>query len=123
MDDTSNPQQTKEKINKIIGELSPVAKVAPAYGEPQRDAINSIVDGILQDLIGKVHDLIRQLHDIEQGAIESAAASKERLQSHVMLCIKATEEVNRLADVTGRMRDGLRTGEPMATEPPKIFRR
>lgn len=107
MNDTSNHQTTKEKIDRIAGIVAPVSKSAPSYGEPQRDAINSIVDGILQDLIGKIHELQRQLRDIEQGAIESAAASKERLQGHVAVCIKATEEVNRLADVIGRMRDGI----------------
>ena len=104
MNDTSNHQQLKEKIDRLTGIITPVSKAAPAYGEPQRDAINSIVDGILQDLIGKIHELQRQLREIEQAAIESAAASKERLQDHVAVCIKATEEVNRLADVIGRMR-------------------
>jgi hypothetical protein len=80
---------------------------APAKGEPQRDAINSIVDGIVQDVVAKIADLRRQLDDMEQAVIESAATSKARLQAQVLICIKASEEVNRIAGAVARMRDGM----------------
>jgi hypothetical protein len=94
-------------IHQIDTAISKQRLSAPAKGEPQRDAINSIVDGIVQDVVAKIADLRSQLDALEQAVIESAATSKARLQAQVLICIKANEEVNRIASAVARMRDGM----------------
>ena len=71
----------------------------PAYGEPQRDAINSLVDGIVRDITEKISELRGKLDRIEQAVLEGAADTKARLQDHVRTCILINDEVVHMADV------------------------
>lgn len=65
----------------------------PSYGGPQRDAINSIVDGVVSDICIKIGELRHTLDDIEQQVLEGAAGAKHALQDHVQVCIKVTDEI------------------------------
>lgn len=71
----------------------------PAYGEPQRDAINSLVDGIVRDITEKITELRGKLDRIEQTVLEGAAETKGRLQDHIRTCIRINDEVVHMADV------------------------
>lgn len=66
---------------------------APAYGAPQRDAINSVVDNIVSDLCGKIGELRRTLDAIEQQILEGAAGAKAALQSQIAVCVRFNEEL------------------------------
>lgn len=72
---------------------------APTYGGPQRDAINSVVDGIVGDICSKVADLRKMLDTIEQQALQSAAKSKHRLNEHVETCVKINDEIVHMREV------------------------
>lgn len=71
----------------------------PAYGEPQRDAINSLVDGIVRDITEKITELRAKLDRIEQTVLEGAADTKHKLQDHVRTCIRINDEVVHMAEV------------------------
>lgn len=96
----------RARLDRATAQIDTITKIrrAPAQGEPQRDAINSIVDGIVQDVVAKITELRRQLDEMEQAVIESAATSKARLQAQVLICIKASEEVNRVGAAIAKMR-------------------
>jgi hypothetical protein len=68
----------------------------PAYGGPQRDAIGSIVDGVVSDICASIAALRHELDDIEQQLLESGAGIKHGLHSHVALCGKLKDEVSRV---------------------------
>lgn len=67
----------------------------PSYGGPQRDAINSVVDGIVGDICTKIGTLRHTLDDLEQQVLEGAATAKHALQDHVQVCIRVNDEVER----------------------------
>lgn len=71
----------------------------PAYGGPQRDAINSVVDNIVGDLCGKINDLRHTLDDIEQQVLSGAAGAKHALHDHVTLCVKVNDEITHMQAV------------------------
>lgn len=90
-----------DKIDRLTrsehGEVLPAA--APGYGHPQRDAINSVVDGVVGDICGKIGELRKTLDIIEAAVLRSAAKSKGSLNEHVGVCIRVNDEVKRLRDV------------------------
>lgn len=65
----------------------------PAYGVPQRDAIGSIVDGLVVDLCQRLNEIRETLDKIEQQALESAAKAKGSLNDHVGVCIRLNDEI------------------------------
>ena len=68
----------------------------PEYGGPQRDAINSVLDGITQDVSRKIDDLRKQLDDIEQAVLQGAAKSKEALHNQIVVCIRINDEISHM---------------------------
>jgi hypothetical protein len=76
------------------GELKP-----PSYGEPQRNAIDSVVDGIVGDLCKKIGDLRKTLDDIEQQVLEGAAGAKRVLLDHILVCVRVNDEIVHMQDV------------------------
>ena len=71
----------------------------PSYGGPQRDAINSVVDGIVSDLCSKIAALRHVLDDIEQQVLEGAAGAKHTLHDQVQVCIKVNDEITHMQRV------------------------
>jgi hypothetical protein len=71
----------------------------PAYGGPQRDAINSVVDGIVGDICNRIVDLRKMLDAIEQQVLESAAKSKAALNDHVGICVRINDEIRHMQTV------------------------
>lgn len=98
--DPAGVQEAYDKIDRLTRgsvELKPTA--APGYGHPQRDAINSVVDGVVGDICGKIGELRKALDVIEATVLRSAAKSKGSLNEHVGVCIRVNDEVRRLQDV------------------------
>lgn len=81
----------------------------PSYGGPQRDAINSIVDGIVGDICNKIGELRHRLDDIEQQILEGAAGAKHALQDHVQVCTKLTDELQRTQAVIESIKAATKT--------------
>lgn len=71
----------------------------PSYGGPQRDAINSVVDGIVGDLCGKIGELRKTLDTIEQQVLEGAAGAKKSLQDHILVCVRVNDEITHMQEV------------------------
>lgn len=80
----------------------------PSYGGPQRDAINSVVDGVVNDICAKIAELRKQLDAIEQQVLESAADTKHHLQDHVSICVRINDEITHMKDVVAEISDAGR---------------
>ena len=78
--------------------------IAPTYGGPQRDAINSVVDNIVQDITGKIAALRKTLDELEQLALEGAAGAKTRLNDHILVCVRVNDEVLHMQNVVAEIR-------------------
>jgi hypothetical protein len=72
---------------------------APGYGSPQRDAINSVVDGIVSDICSEIAAMRVLLDEVEQQILEGAAASKHRLNDHVGVCVSVKDEITHMKRV------------------------
>ena len=77
----------------------------PAYGQPQNDAINSVFDGIVQDLSRKLGELRARLDEIEQLMLTGAAKAKVALQEQISLCVRIDDEINHAAKVIAELRE------------------
>jgi hypothetical protein len=71
----------------------------PSRGEPERDAIGSLVDKISIDLGQRITEVREMLDQIGQQALESAVSAKGTLQDHVAVCERLSDEVGRLKTV------------------------
>lgn len=80
------------------------AMAPPSYGEPQRDAVNSIVDGIVRDISEQIAALRSQLDEIEQQVLEGAAKSKAALQGQIGVCVRINDEISHMTKVIADMR-------------------
>lgn len=88
----------QEQIDAAANQPHQIAK-PPAYGSPQRDAINSVVDNIVGDLCGKIGELRKTLDAIEQQVLESAAGAKHALQDHILVCVRVNDEIGHMKGV------------------------
>lgn len=83
-----------------VNELTP-----PGYGGPQRDAINSVIDGIVGDIcrdIGAVRTLLDQ---VEQQVLEGAAKAKHGLTEQVAVCVSVKDEIAHMRRVVGDIQE------------------
>jgi hypothetical protein len=77
----------------------------PGYGGPQRDAINSVIDGIVGDIcrdIGAVRTLLDQ---VEQQVLEGAAKAKHGLTEQVAVCVSVKDEIAHMRRVVGDIQE------------------
>jgi prephenate dehydratase len=84
-------------------ELTPKHK-PPSHGEPERDAIGSLVDKISVDLGQRVKEIREMLDQIEQQALQSAAGAMGTLKDHVAVCDKLSAEVLRMKAVVSEIK-------------------
>lgn len=83
-------------------ELVSAANVAPpAYGAPQRDAISSVVDNVVQTVCLQIAELRAQLDTLERQLLMSGAAAKDTLNQQVTVCMEVNEQAKQLAAVIG----------------------
>ena len=71
-------------------------EVAPTKAAATRDAVASIVDGVLADAGKSMASLRKALDDVEALTLENAAHIKGELQEHVDLSIRVLEESERV---------------------------
>lgn len=76
----------------------------PSYGNPQRDAINSVVDNVVGDLCSKINALRKTLDAIEQQVLEGAAGAKRALEDQILICIKVNDEIMHMQEVVEEIR-------------------
>jgi hypothetical protein len=69
--------------------------LAPAYGGPQRDAINSVVDNLVGDICEEIDALRLTLDEIKQQVLEGAAKAKVHLAEQVDICASVKDEIAR----------------------------
>ena len=81
----------------------PAPHKPPSYGAPQRDAIGSIVDGLVDDLCQRIATLRETLGRIEQQALQSAANAKGTLSDHVAVCGRLSDEIGRVQAVVAEL--------------------
>lgn len=72
---------------------------APGFGQPQREAINSVVDSLVADLCRDIGDVRLLLDKVEQGVIEGAAKAKHMLVEHVGVCTSVKDEITHMRRV------------------------
>jgi len=80
----------------------------PTKSAATRDAVASIVDGVLADAGRSMAELRRALDSVEALTLENAAHIKGELQEHVDLSIRVLEEserVNALVDQLKRQQE------------------
>jgi hypothetical protein len=65
----------------------------PSYGEPQRTAINSVIDNVCTDICEKVQNCRKVLDEIEQAVLTSAASAKSTLAEHISVCTHLNDEL------------------------------
>ena len=86
------------QIDQVAGvaTISPPAKQVepPGYGVPQRDAIASIVDGVVRDVIENIKALQAELAKLEDQVLVSAAAAKDALNKQVEVCSRVREQTD-----------------------------
>jgi hypothetical protein len=90
--------QNGNDITRVKGEIDRIVQ-GPAYGAPQRDAINSVIDGIAGNLCSEITALRKELDLIEQRALTSAAGEKHKLSEHVSDAAVLHDAVGRLREV------------------------
>jgi hypothetical protein len=77
----------------------PANEMRPSYGGPQRDAINSVIDGIVGDICKDIADVRHILDDLEQHILEGAASAKHHLSEQVGMCVSVKDEVTHMRRV------------------------
>ncbi|QOZ68853.1 hypothetical protein [Bradyrhizobium arachidis] len=83
-------------------QLKPAEPVAPpAYGAPQRDAISSVVDNVVQTVCLQIAELRVQLDTLEKQLLMSGAAAKDTLNQQVAVCMEVNEQAKQLASIIG----------------------
>jgi hypothetical protein len=83
----------------------------PSYGGPQRDAIASIVDGVVADFCCKLAKVRETLDRIEQQALESAANAKGSLNDHIVVCVKLNDEIEHMGGVVGQIESMMKAAQ------------
>lgn len=80
----------------------------PAFGSPQRDAINSLIDKVVSDVCEHIAELEKRLEELRQQVLVGAAAAKATLQEQVEVCLRVNDEAVRIGDtirdITQRVR-------------------
>lgn len=98
---------TTRHLQEVIGRIEEKSAtktiLPPSYGQPQRDAINSVVDNIVQDISQKIEALRKQLDDIEQQVLTGAAKAKGLLHDHILVCVRINDEITHMREVVGEI--------------------
>jgi hypothetical protein len=80
-----------------IGQVGETVTIrTPSKAEVTRDAVTSIVDGVLADASKSMASLRKALDSVETLTLENAAHIKGELQEHVELSIRVLEESERV---------------------------
>lgn len=94
-------EQTFNQIDEAARQRDVAARpmTPPAYGEPQRDAIASVVDSIVRDVTEKINTVRKQLDALEQQVLTGAANAKASLIEQIAVSIRVNDEITHMGDV------------------------
>lgn len=99
-------QDTLEKLaSEPYQAKIPSNEMRPSYGGPQRDAINSVIDGLVSDICSDIGELRHTLDDIEQQVLEGAANAKQRLNEQVQICVSVKDEITHMNRVVADIQE------------------
>lgn len=104
----ANDPDIQDAFEKLANETRtkiPPNEMRPSYGGPQRDAINSVIDGIVADICSDIGKLRHTLDDIEQQVLEGAAAAKTRLNDQVQICVSVKDEIAHMSRVVADIQE------------------
>jgi len=96
-------EQERERLNRIddaVAKLSPppLQVVAPGYGEPQRDAIASLVDAGTRDAVEAIDALIDHLGKMRDQLVVSGDTAKDILNRRVEVVARIRDQTKRAAE-------------------------
>ncbi|MBR0741201.1 hypothetical protein JQ581_30140 [Bradyrhizobium liaoningense] len=100
----------RERVDSAAERPRPVAVAAspqvqpPVYGAPQRDAISSVVDNVVQTVCAQITELRAQLDVLENQLLVSGAAAKDTLNQQVAVCMEVNEQTKHLAAIIGEVK-------------------
>lgn len=97
-DDQQRLARIAAQIDETVG-TQPMPIAIPEYGGPQRDAINSVVDNLVHDVIEQIASLKKQLDRMEQQVLNSGAAAKETLTSQIMVCSRVRGQCHQIGEM------------------------
>lgn len=85
--------------------LPPNAFNRPSYGDPQREAINSVIDGLVDDICKDIAAVRTLLNEVEQQVLEGAAKAKHSLQEQVGVCTSVKDEITHMRRVVADIQE------------------
>jgi hypothetical protein len=100
--------ETRETVARIpTPELRKAAPqpAPPTYGAPQRDAIKSVMDGILGDICNNITELRRALDEIEGQVLQGIADAKHVLEKQIGVCSCIKDEIGHLKRTVAELRE------------------
>jgi len=77
----------------------------PTKSTASRDAVSSIVDGVLAEASKSMKELRKGLDTVESLMLENAAHIKGELQEHVDLSTRILEESERVGELVSELKD------------------
>jgi hypothetical protein len=86
------------QIDHTIG-ARPTPIAPPQYGVAQRDAINSVVDHLVHDVIENIATLKKRLSALEQQVLSSGAEAKATLTAQITVCSRVREQCHQIGEV------------------------
>jgi len=92
-----------DEVNPPISELPQRAAQVPTKSAATRDAVASIVDGVIADASKSMDSLAKALAAVEALMLENAAHVKGELQEHVDLSILVLQEADRLNELAAQL--------------------
>ncbi|QOG21350.1 hypothetical protein [Bradyrhizobium sp. SEMIA] len=79
----------------------------PAYGAPQRDAINALVDKVVSEVCDRIAELKKQLDALQQQVLVGGAATKVSLNEQIDACMRVHDETNRIGAAVSEIADRM----------------
>jgi hypothetical protein len=77
----------------------------PTFGAAQRQAIDSVVDSMSNDICQRIEGLRKQLDEIQQMTLAGADDAKAGLHSQILLSVRLSDEINHTSEVIAELRD------------------
>lgn len=96
------------QIDHTIG-TRPTPIAVPEYGGPQRDAINSVVDNLVHDVVENIAALKKRLNALEQQVLSSGAEAKANLTAQIAICSRVREQCHQIGEVIDEISQKLTT--------------
>jgi hypothetical protein len=94
----------EQEMAQVVASRAPTATIAPPlHGDSARDAINSIVTGLTEQVGHDISVLRRKIDQLEQMTLINAAKTKADLEQTVTLCRTVKDEIGHIDTMVDRM--------------------